>query len=1007
MAEAVIKRYGGHVAQYLGDGLLVYFGYPEGLEDASRAGVRAGLGILEAVGHANEQWAAAGKTTIEVRIGIHTGVVVVDDHLALGDTTNIAARLEGLAPHDGVVISLQTLRLVEGWFEVKSIGKHTLKGISQPMEVFQVLRESGARTRLEVAKTAGLSPLVGREKEFKLLREKWEEIKNGKGQVVLLNGEAGIGKSRLTDTIKEYVANESDSWLTEVRCSSYHQNSSFFPIIELLENVVLGFTPEDSLEHKLEKLEGFLLQSGMNMDLDPALFAEFLSISSKKYPPLNLSPMAKKMRIMDGLTKGLLHRAGIQPVLLLVEDLHWADPSTLEWLNSFLTPAQGTPILMLCTTRPNYDPQWEDLPGVTKLDLHRLNAEQITRICQFHTKGKSLPVEVLEQIVEKTGGVPLFVEELIKMVLESRIMVEAEDGYELKGKLPPLAIPSTLQDSLLARLDQISRVKEVVQLGAVIGREFSLHLLSIVLGVDQSQVLGSIRQLMESEIIYKIQWGNKELYQFKHALIQDAAYSAMLTSQRQQLHGQVARAYEDHFPDVVSAQPEVVAHHYTQADLPIEAIPYWKKAGNNALGRNANSEAVHNFKQALSLVDRISPIAFKEKTELGLLNSLGPAIMMAKNYSDKEARNIFSRAWELCQKVNLPIEQMKTLMGLFANNFIGGDHLKAYAIAEKSLQMADRHAGNTLFQVMSNNAIGISYLFRGQLQDARFHLEKAISLYDPEEHDKYAALSWGHFYVNAGAYYTWNLMFQGCFVKAQDWINSLFLFLENRDNHISTFHAYFWTSIFHLTLKQMHFVEKFSLEYLPIAKKYGDPFYISQASLVVNLYRAYEGDRDELNMASQIVDTLEKMGVKGIIGNLRALVIDCHLHHGNYDLAEQLSRKTLALIEKTGELMHQAEHFRMLGKSLIGLGASVTVTVAEAEFQKAISIAKEKGAKLFQLRAARDLAVLRADQGRTGEGAALLREVYDSFTEGWDSPDLVAAREQLSTYENSQSESHI
>lgn len=992
VAEAVVKRYGGHVAQYLGDGLLVYFGYPRGLEDAPRAGTRAGLGILEAVSHANEQWAAAGKTAIEVRIGIHTGVVVVDDHLALGDTTNIAARLEGLAPTNGVVISPQTLRLVKGWFEVKSTGKHTLKGISQPLEVFQVLRESGARTRLEIAKTGGLSPLVGRREEFRLLQDKWQEIKRGNGQVVLLNGEAGIGKSRLTDTMKEYVAKEAESWLTEIRCSSYHQNSSFFPIIELLENVVLDFKPADTLDQKLGKLEGFLLQSGMNMDLDPALFAQLLSLAADRYPPLNLSPMAKKMRIIEGLTKGLLHRAGIQPVLLLVEDLHWADPSTLEWLNSFLSKLPEFPILMLCTTRPNYDPQWDDLPDVSRLDLHRLNAEQISRICRFHAKEKELPAEVLDQIIAKTGGVPLFVEELIKMVLESRIMIEGEDNYRIQGELPPLAIPSTLQDSLLARLDQISRVKEVVQLGAVIGREFPLNLLSIVLGLDQSQILGSIRQLLDSEILYQIHLGNKELYQFKHALIQDAAYSAMLTSQRQQLHGQVARTYEDHFPEMINAQPEIVAHHYTRADLPLQAIPHWLKAGQMANEKHATQEAIRHLEQGLGLLGAVTNEADREQLELDFLLTLGGASIVNYGYTHPKVGKVFGRAKDLAQRMEISpklafIAYNLQTYYMLSENFSATDELTNFA-----LEIGERHAQGYLFSLFGKHIHGVFLSFQGRFLEANRELRSAVDFYDPSIAIPSDLTPGGNVRINAASWLSLSLNISGFYDQgkaiSEEHLRMAPQFADSR----TLYHIFAWAAWRTGENREWEESLKIIEDYLPKAYEFGDPFFILVAELSKALAQAGLGDKAAIDRAIGHIETGISIGATIFYGH-SSYTSQLLIENGEFDLALAWLDRALNHVAKTGYHNRTAEFHRLRGCCYRALGKPEEH--AEKEFLSALEWAKKQGAKLYELRAARDLAALKVDRGYAEDGAQLLLAVYHSFTEGWESPDLLAARSQL------------
>ncbi|WP_297707944.1 adenylate/guanylate cyclase domain-containing protein, partial [uncultured Eudoraea sp.] len=532
IAEEVITRYGGNVGNYLGDGLLVYFGYPEGMEDASKVGTQAGLAIIEAVNVANKRWVDEGKTAIKIRLGIHTGLVIVDDHLALGETVNIAARLEGLAPHNGLVVSPQTMSLIQGWFEVKSTGTHILKGISEPMEVFQVLKESGVKTRLDIAKGKGLSPLVGRENELTLLKKHWTQAKKGNGSSVLINGEAGIGKSRLVDTLEEYITRESDGLLLEARCSPYQSNSAFQPIIELIQNGLLQIEPKDDSENKLQKLELFLKQSNLDFELAMPLFAEFLSIASKEYSPPLMSPFAKRQKIMEGVTQALLCEARNRPLLLVVEDLHWADASTLEWLALFIEQLSTQTIFALYSTRPGFRPDWLGHSGVSQITLERLSSEDMAEICLHQTKGKELPKAILKQIAAKTEGVPLFVEELTKMVLESDLLVEEDEHFKLMGSVSSLAIPSTLKDSLLARLDRLSEVKEIVQIGSVLGREFTQAMLHALLPSEIRDLEESLSQLLDSEIFYKSHQGKQSVYQFKHALIQDAAYESLLKSRR-------------------------------------------------------------------------------------------------------------------------------------------------------------------------------------------------------------------------------------------------------------------------------------------------------------------------------------------------------------------------------------------------------------------------------------------------------------------------------------------
>src|SRR5216683_7616818 len=485
----VIARFDGHIAQYLGDGLLVYFGYPLAHEDDAQRAVRAGLGILEAMGPLNERLGPERGVPLAVRLGIHTGLVVVgevgsgtrQEQLALGDTPNIAARLQGIAAPNTLVISAATFALLGGFFACQPLGTPLLKGQAQPLVVYRVLYESMARSRLEAASSTGWTPLVGREQEIGLLMERWAQVKEGVGQVVLLSGEAGIGKSRLVQVLKEHVAAEPQTWLTPCQCSPYYQNTALYPLIDLLERVALRFEREEPSEQKLRKLEGFVVQYGLPLAEAVPLFAALLSLPlTADYAPLTMSPEQQKQQTLHALLTILLRIAAQQPLLFVVEDLHWVDPSTLELLSLLVDQGPTARILVLLTCRPDFSPPWTGRSHLTQVTLPRLSHRQAAEMTNRVTHGKALPPEVAEQVVAKTDGVPLFVEELTKMVLESGLLQERADRYELTGPLPPLAIPATLHDSLMARLDRLATVKAMAQLGATLGREFAYDLLQAV-----------------------------------------------------------------------------------------------------------------------------------------------------------------------------------------------------------------------------------------------------------------------------------------------------------------------------------------------------------------------------------------------------------------------------------------------------------------------------------------------------------------------------------------------
>ena len=491
----VIARFEGHIAQYLGDGLLVYFGYPLAHEDDAQRAVRAGLGMIEAVGQLNTRLGQERGVQLAVRLGIHTGLVVVgevgsgtrQEQLALGETPNLAARLQGLAAPNTLVISAATLQLLRGFFACQSLGTPLLKGFAQPLEVYQVLSESTARSRLDAAGSTGLTPLVGREQEVGLLLERWAQVKDGLGQVVLLSGEAGIGKSRLVQVLQEHVASAPQAWLTPCQCSPYYQNTALYPLIDLLERVALRFEREESSEQKLRKLEGFLVQYGLPLAETVPLFAALLSLPlTADYVPQTVSPEQQKQKTLQTLLTILLRIAAQQPLLLVMEDLHWVDPTTLELLSLLVDQGPTARILVLLTFRPDFSPPWTGRAHLTQVTLNRLPRRQAAEMTGRVAHGKALPPEVVEQVVAKTDGVPLFVEELTKMVLESGLLQEREERYELTGPLPPLAIPTTLHDSLMARLDRLATVKGLAQLGATLGREFSYELLQAVSPWDEA-----------------------------------------------------------------------------------------------------------------------------------------------------------------------------------------------------------------------------------------------------------------------------------------------------------------------------------------------------------------------------------------------------------------------------------------------------------------------------------------------------------------------------------------
>ena len=735
VSAQVIERYEGYIAQYLGAGLLVYFGYPAAHEDDAARAIRAGLEIVTALDQARSRFIQP----VQVRVGIHTGPVVVGqmgggsrhEQLALGETPNIAARVQGQAEPDHVVISAATQRLVTGLFETTDQGRHELKGISTPQALYRVVAEGEAQNRFEAAVRSGLTPLVGRAEELAFVHQRWIQAQAGAGQVMLLSGEPGIGKSRLVQELKAQVSQEGATQI-EFRCSPYHQNSALYPITEHLQRL-LQFTPDDTPETKLDKLQQTLRHYRFPQPNTFPLLAALLSLPHPEgVPLLTVSPQQQKELTQTALVAWLIEETARQPVYNSWEDLHWADPSTLEVLELLLSQVPTTRLLAVLTFRPEFIPPWGTHSYLSHLTLSRLAQAHVSAMVERVTGGKPLPEEVVQQIVTKTDGVPLFVEELTKMVVESDLVYAVNSHYELTGPLPPLAIPSTLQDSLMARLDRLATVRDVAQLGATIGREFSYELLAAVSALDAATLQRGLQQLVETEFLYQRGLLPQARYTFKHALIQDTAYQSLLKRTRQQYHQQIAQVFEQQFPETTATQPELVAHHYTEAGLTEQAIPYWQRAGERSIERSAYAEAMSHLRQGLELLLTLPDSPERSLQELRLQTGLGLPLRETKGYASPEARQAYARARELCEQLEDDTPQLfPVLVGLHLMYQVDGEHKTARGVAEQLLRLARRQQSSTVL-ISAHESFGKSSFCLGELATAREHLEQGIALYDPQ-----------------------------------------------------------------------------------------------------------------------------------------------------------------------------------------------------------------------------------------------------------------------------------
>jgi predicted ATPase len=852
-----------------------------------------------------------------------------------------------------------------------------------------------ARSRLEAVGSTSLTPLVGREQEIGLLLERWAQVKDGFGQVVLLSGEAGIGKSRLVQVLKEQVASEPQAWLTPCQCSPYYQHSALYPMIDLLERVALHFEREESPAQKLRKLEGFVVQYGLPLAEVVPLFAALLSLPlPTDYAPPNLSPEQQKQQTLQALLTILLRVAAQQPVLFVVEDLHWVDPSTLELLSLLVDQGPTARILALFTFRPDFSPPWTGRAYLTQVSVHRLPRRQAVEVIRQVAHGKTLPPEVVEQIVAKTDGVPLFVEELTKMVLESGLLQEREDCYELTGPLPPLAIPATLHDSLMARLDRLATVKSLAQLGATLGREFSYELLQAVSPWDEGTLQRGLHQLVEAEFLYQRGLPPQATYLFKHALIQDAAYQSLLKSTRQQYHQRIAQVLEEHFPEVSETQPELLAHHYTEAGLLAQALPLWQQAGERALQRSANLEAIEHLNKGLAVLATLPETTDRLQHELDLHVTLGPALTATKGYVSPEVEHTFARAWELCQRIGEPPQRFPVLYGLCALYWVSGKHRQARDQAEQFLLLAQRQE-DTAPLVVAHRALGLPLYFMGEVTQAREHFAQSVALYDPQQH-RTLAFAYGQDPGVAGlvldAYALWTLGYPDQALRRSQKACRL---AEELAHPFTLAYTFATLAIFHQWRRDREEAWRHAEAATRICREQGSPYWLGVGLILQGWACATQHQA-----AEQLASMHEGMTIYRVMDAalwlpyFLTILAETSGAAGQPDAGLRLLDEARTVMDSTQERVYEAEIHRVQGELVLAQAADQHAQ-AETCFQHALAIARRQQTRAWELRTATSLAHLWQQQGKHAEARELLAPIYAWFTEGFDTADLQEAKTLL------------
>lgn len=999
VCTSVVKRYDGYVAKFLGDGVLAYFGYPEAHEDDARRGVAAGIAIVEAMRTHSAKYKDRFGVDADVRVGVHTGLVVVGDmgrgselesDAIVGKTPNLAARVQSAAELNTVFITGDTHKLLGGFFECEDKGKHELKGIAQPVQLFRALHERTALSRME-AMGQGLTPFTGRKAEIHRLHALWDLAGLGHGQVAVVNGEPGVGKSRIVQAVKEHAAAQPNAWLTELRCSQYHVNSSFHPVIEMIERVVLRIAEDESPESRLQKVEGWLTQYGYDLETSVPLIAALLSIPLGNYAPLNLTPVKQKERTIQLLVNILLKRAAEQPVLFVLEDLHWADPSTLELLDKLIDRAPSSRMLCLLSHRPMFSHDWAGRLNLTTMDLAGLPREDAEAIITKAAKGKRLPREVVDHILKKTDGVPLFLEELTRMMTEGDMLRETENGYELSAPLEKLPVPATLLDSLAARIDRLKEAKPVAQLAATIGREFSYSMIDSIPGKHHEDLTAQLARLVDAGLLFQHGTIPEAHYTFKHALIQDSAYGSLLKSTRREYHKAIADSFGARQPQLMNAQPELIAHHYTEAEMHAEAMGCWQKAGQLALQRSAIPEAIAHLNKAVEHSTKLEPGPASLGGELMAQTFLGLANMQRWGYGHPDVEKAFTRARDLCKVMGDPPQIFPILHGLVKFRLVRGEYETGLALA-RQLQATAESTGDNELLMEALYTVGAAQFWMGDADASIPNLERVIQLYDPVAHRGHGWVYGEDPCVTAHSHNLWQRAICGMPETAIKELGVAEKLVASLNHPWTTDYMHTCKTHMYAAIRDIERTEAAANDFRNSAIEHGFPWWVAAASVNVGWAMAHRGEvKEGLELATQQTALWRMMGAELAAPNFYLRVAEIHLLDGDPVAALKALDEGLSIIARTKEGLYEAELHRVKGETLAWLKKP---DEALAAVGKAIDLATARHEKLWLLRAA-------ASQLRLGrklgvpESSDLLRSTLDSFAEGKNLPDLIEARELL------------
>ncbi|HZY58201.1 MAG TPA: AAA family ATPase [Candidatus Binataceae bacterium] len=974
-AAEAITRFGGHVAKYLGDGVMAFFGYPEAHDNDAERAARAGLAIIDAIGKLNEQ---PGRIKLAARVGVDSGAVVVGagagkDADVFGDAPNIAARVQEAAAPGTVLVTEDTHRLVSGLFVVEALGSPALKGIERPVELYRVIQPSGVRGRLEAAAAErGLTAFVGREDELHLLMNRWERVLDGEGQVALIIGEAGIGKSRLVQRFHEQIAGTPHTWI-EAAAGPFFQNTPFYCVVDVLKQA-LAWRSNESAQGQLALLESQLVLAGLKPAEAIPLIAPLLNLPiPAKYPPSALSPEQQRRRLLATLVELALGIARVQPSVIATEDLHWADPSTLEVIQLLVEQGAQARLLLLYTARAEFRTPWAPRAHHAQITLNRLSPRNVRTMVAQVAARNALSEETIAAMVERTGGVPLFVEELTRAVLES-------GDAQLTGR----EIPATLHDSLMARLDRLGPAKEIIQVGAVIGGEFSYGMLHAVHPIAEEDLQRALRTLADAELLYVRGIAPEATYLFKHALIRDAAYEALLKSRRKYLHRLVARTIDKQFSALREEHPEVLARHWTEAGETEPAITQWSTAGHAAAARNAFREALESYQQALALLNLLPESPERDLNELELRQSVVSMLDVRRGYAAPETIEATERAAALAEKSGNLTQQVSWATTRASKALVSGALSAAGVHADQALDLALRKGSPASIGAAQMNQI-IARYYRGDLAGSEKHFAAWLALFGDPDFRPFSRIAM--MALHFASYNAWTLG-RADLGRARD---ARMMGAATGSNPFEVANAGYCSAHFWAYLREYEHAEALAAHALELAEKHQFPNPATRARCALGLARARQGRATEgVALIRQGISGLLEIGTRMGITIATTWLAEAQELQGA--LADALETIEQALQVHPDELAYRPETLRLRGELWLKLGQT---ELAEAGFREAIALAKKTGAKAWELRATMSLAEMLAKQGRREEARSMLAEIYGWFTEGFDTPDLKDAKALL------------